>query len=100
MILEVAIMRIKPDAMSRFEAVFPQAAAVLSSVPGYLSHEMQRCVETKGKYHLLIRWENIEAHIVNFRQTSKRDQFVSLVAEFFEHPTVAEHFEAVTDARL
>ena len=74
MILEVAIMKIKPELMAEFETVFPQAAAISASTPGYISHEMQRCVETKGKYFYLIRWESIEAHEVNFRQSPRRAQ--------------------------
>ena len=72
MILEVAIMKIKPELIDEFEKAFPRAAAVSASTPGYISHEMQRCVETKGKYFYLIRWESIEAHEKNFRQTSRR----------------------------
>ena len=64
MILEVAIMKIKPEEISNFEAAFPKAEAIISSIPGYISHEMQRCVETKGRYHFLIRWENIDAHMI------------------------------------
>ena len=100
MILEVAIMKIKPDLIEKFEAVFPQAAAISASTPGYISHEMERCVETKGKYHYLIRWESIEAHMVNFRQSPRRDEFRKLLGEFFVEPPVAEHFEAVTGDRI
>jgi heme-degrading monooxygenase HmoA len=100
MILEVAVMKIKPELIAKFEAVFPKAAAISASTPGYISHEMQRCVETKGKYHYLIRWESIEAHEVNFRQSPRRQEFRNLLAEFFAEPTVAEHFEAVTSNRI
>lgn len=100
MILEVAIMKIKPELIEKFEAVFPKAAAISASTPGYISHEMQRCVETKGKYHYLIRWESIEAHMVNFRQSPRRDEFHKLLGEFFVEPPVAEHFEAVTNDRI
>lgn len=96
MILEVAILKIKPDTMQDFEAVFPKAAAIVASIPGYISHEMVRCVETKGKYHFLIRWENIDAHLVNFRQSPKFQDFRALVGPFFAQPPVAEHFERVT----
>ena len=100
MILEVAIMKIKPEMLQQFEAVFPKAAAIVASIPGYISHEMVRCVETKGKYHLLIRWENIDAHLVNFRQSPKFQDFRALVGGFFAEPPVAEHFEAITASRL
>ena len=96
MILEVAIMKIKPERIAEFEAVFPKAAAVSASTPGYISHELQRCVETKGKYFYLIRWESIEAHMVNFRQSPRRDQFRNLLVEFWAEPNFTEHFETVT----
>ena len=100
MVLEVAIMKIKPELMEQFEAVFPKAAAISAGTPGYLSHEMQRCVEIRGKYHYMIRWESIEAHEVNFRQSPRRQEFRNLLAEFFAEPTVAEHFEAITPDRI
>ena len=100
MILEVAILKIKPDEISKFETVFPKAEAIVSSIPGYISHELQRCVETKGRYHFLIRWENIDSHMVNFRQSPKVQEFRGLVGEFFEKPPVAEHFERVTDSHI
>jgi heme-degrading monooxygenase HmoA len=100
MILEVAILKIKPEEMSKFEEVFPQAAAIIASVPGYLSHELERCVETRGKYHFLIRWESIEAHMVNFRQSPKFQDFRALVGPFFAEPPLAEHFEPVTASRI
>jgi heme-degrading monooxygenase HmoA len=100
MILEVAILKIKLDEASKFEAVFPKVEAIISSIPGYISHELQRCVETKGKYHFLIRWENIDAHLVNFRQSPKFQEFRGLVGGFFAEPPVAEHFERVTGQHI
>jgi len=92
MILEVAIMKIKPDLIKKFETVFPKAAAISASTPGYISHELQRCVETKGKYFYLIRWESIEAHMVNFRQSPRREEFRKLLGEFWAEPNSTEHF--------
>jgi heme-degrading monooxygenase HmoA len=100
MILEVAIVKIKPDEISNFEAAFAKAAPIVASIPGYISHEMVRCVETRGKYHLLIRWENIDAHLVNFRQSPKFQEWRALIGGFFAEPPVAEHFEAITQSRL
>ena len=100
MILEVAIMKIKPDRISEFEAVFPRAAAVSASTPGYISHELQCCVETAGKYFYMIRWESIEAHLVNFRQSPRREEFRNILAEFWAEPNSTEHFEPVTESRL
>ena len=100
MILEVAIMKIKPEEIPNFEAAFPKAEAIISSIPGYISHEMQRCVETKGRYHFLIRWENIDAHMINFRQSPKFQEFRGVLGGLFAEPPVAEHFERVTGSKL
>jgi heme-degrading monooxygenase HmoA len=100
MILEVAILHIKPEEMEKFEAAFPKAEAIVSSIPGYISHELQRCIETRGRYHFLIRWESVDAHMVNFRQSPKFQEFRSIVGPFFAQPPVAEHFERVTEAHI
>src|SRR5215813_8867955 len=100
MVLEIAIMTIKPDRIAEFEAVFPQAAAISASVKGYISHELQRCVETKGKYAYMIRWESMDAHLVNFRQSPRRDEFRKLLGDFWAQPNFTEHYEAVTEDRI
>jgi heme-degrading monooxygenase HmoA len=43
-ILEVAPLRIRPGQAASFEASFRRAEAIISAVPGYISHELQRCV--------------------------------------------------------
>jgi hypothetical protein len=48
----------------------------------------------------MIRWESIEAHEVDFRQSPRRQAFRGLLAEFFAEPTVAAHCEAVTPDRI
>jgi heme-degrading monooxygenase HmoA len=100
MILEVAILHVKLESMKDFESAFPKAESIISSIPGYLSHELQRCVETKGRYHFLIRWETIDAHMVNFRQSPKFQDFRAIVGPHFAQPPVAEHFERVTASHI
>jgi heme-degrading monooxygenase HmoA len=100
MILEVAILHIKPEDIEKFEAVFPKVETIFRCVKGYISHELQRFVETMGRYHFLIRWETIESHTINFRQSPKFQEFRALVGGFFAQPPVAEHFERVTASKL
>ena len=44
MILEVAILDIKPNMAAEFETAFKTASPIISSMPGYVSHELQRCI--------------------------------------------------------
>ena len=100
MILEVANLKIKQEEMSNFETAFPKAAQIISSIPGYISHELQRCVETKGRYVLLVRWASIEAHKVNFQQSPKFQEWRALMGGFNAERPAAEHFERVTESRI
>lgn len=96
MILEVATLSVRPDAIEAFEAVFPAAAAAVASTPGYLSHELLRCIELRGTYHLNIRWTHLDAHLVNFRQSPRVAEFRALLSPHFAAPPSVQHFELVT----
>ena len=67
MILEVAILDVIPGQENEFEAAFRQASPIISSMDGYISHQLQRCVEKQNRYILLVNWETLEAHTVGFR---------------------------------
>ncbi|HEX4781444.1 MAG TPA: antibiotic biosynthesis monooxygenase, partial [Usitatibacter sp.] len=45
MILEAAPLSVKPGQSEAFEAAFREAQLIISSMPGYRSHELQRCLE-------------------------------------------------------
>ena len=98
MILEAASLAVKPGESPAFEAAFRQAQAIISSMPGYLSHELQRCLEREGQYLLLVRWETVEAHEVGFRKSPQYQQWRKLLHHFYDpFPTVL-HYERVEGA--
>jgi len=43
MILEVAILKIGPEAVARYEPVFPQAVSIFSSIPAWFLPGIARC---------------------------------------------------------
>ncbi len=53
MILEVAILDVVPGQESDFQASFAQAQNIIASMPGYVSHDLKRCVEKPSRYILL-----------------------------------------------
>ena len=56
MILEVALLDVRPGEETDFERAFARAQSILGSMGGYVSHELQRCVENPSRYVLLVRW--------------------------------------------
>jgi len=100
MILEVALLKIKAGEAPKFEAALAQAEKVISQAKGYLSHELRRCIETKGRYLLLVRWETLEAHTVGFRESALFQQWRGVIGGFFDGPPQVEHYEAVSAKRV
>jgi heme-degrading monooxygenase HmoA len=94
-ILEVAILDVKPGLGAEFETAFKTASAIIVSMPGYISHELQRCVETANRYILLVRWQKLEDHTVGFRQSWEYQEWRSLLHHFYEPFPGVEHYEVV-----
>lgn len=95
MILEVAILNVKPAETAAFEAAFAQAQQIIAGMSGYVGHELQRCVEVANQYILLVRWQTLDDHTVGFRQSADYQQWKTLLHHFYDpFPTVA-HYERV-----
>ncbi|MGB8699146.1 MAG: antibiotic biosynthesis monooxygenase [Thermosynechococcaceae cyanobacterium] len=95
MILEVAILDIKPGLKTEFESAFAKASSIIASMPGYMSHELQRCLETDNRYLLLVNWETLENHTVGFRRSAEYQTWRSLLHHFYDPFPVVEHYEKI-----
>lgn len=95
MVLEVAILNVRPGQSELFETAFVQAQTIISSMPGYISHELNRCVEYPSRYILLVRWETLEAHTQSFRGSTKYQQWKELLHHFYDPFPTVEHYEAI-----
>jgi heme-degrading monooxygenase HmoA len=95
MILEVAILNVKPGLTVEFEAAFKEASALITSMSGYISHELQRCVEHENRYILLVRWQKLEDHTVGFRQSQEYDAWRALLHHFYDPFPTVEHYRLI-----
>jgi heme-degrading monooxygenase HmoA len=98
MITEVAPLQIRSGQAAAFEAAFVSAQFIIVSMPGYLSHELHRCLERPGEYLLLVRWESLDAHEVGFRKSDQYQEWKRLLHHFYEPFPVVSHYESVRDA--
>lgn len=95
MILEVADLHIKPGLAIEFEAAFKTASTIIAASPGYLSHELQRCLETPDRYLLLVRWQTLEDHTIGFRQSPQYQEWQKLLHHFYDPFPTVEHYELI-----
>lgn len=100
MILEVAILDVKPGRESEFERAFGRAQHIISSMKGYVSHQLQRCIENPGRYILLVNWETLQDHTVGFRQSAEYREWKALLHHFYEPFPDVEHYDLVYENKL
>lgn len=98
MILEVAPLHVKAGQESEFEAAFLRAQCIISSVPGFVSHDLQRCIERPGEYLLLVVWQTVEDHEVGFRQSAGYQEWKRLLHHFYDPFPVVSHYRRVRGA--
>lgn len=95
MILEVAILNIKSGLNNSFELAFQEAAEIITSMPGYISHDLQKCIEVDNRYLLLVYWETLEDHTIGFRKSPNYQTWKRLLHHFYDPFPVVEHYIAI-----
>ncbi|MFM8900065.1 MAG: antibiotic biosynthesis monooxygenase family protein [Burkholderiales bacterium] len=97
MILEHADIRIQPGQQAAFEVAIAHGInSVISQARGFRGFKVNKSVESPERYVLMIYWDTLENHTVDFRQGPLFPQWRAIVGPFFAAPPVVEHFELVT----
>jgi heme-degrading monooxygenase HmoA len=94
-ILEVAMLNVIPGMEADFEAAFLEASAIISSMPGYIRHSLQRCIENQSRYLLQVDWETLEDHTVGFRGSPEYQRWKALLHHFYDPFPTVEHFAPI-----
>ena len=97
MILEAAFLQVRPAQSEAFERAFREAQTIIASMPGYRSHELQRCLERDGQYLLLVRWDSVAAHEEGFRKSPQYQEWRKLLHHFYDPFPSVYHYELVTN---
>ena len=92
-VLEVAILNVKAGQEADFESAFDQAQAIILSMNGYMSHELQKCVECANRYILLVHWQTLEDHTQGFRKSEQYQQWKELLHHFYDPFPTVEHYQ-------
>jgi len=93
MILEVAILDVISGQEADFERSFAEAQKIISSMPGYSSHELKRCIEKPARYILLVNWETLEHHTVGFRGSPQYQEWRGLLHHYYDPFPEVEHYD-------
>jgi heme-degrading monooxygenase HmoA len=93
MILELADLRIQPGKQAEFDVAIKQGAeTVISKAKGFRGFKINKSIETPERYVLMIYWDTLENHTVDFRESAAFQDWRALVGPFFAAPPAVEHF--------
>ncbi|MDX2276429.1 MAG: antibiotic biosynthesis monooxygenase family protein [Hyphomonadaceae bacterium] len=98
MIYEMAEIEIQPGKEAEFEAAARKAAPLFQAATGYHSFALHRSIEHPGKYRLIVGWESVDHHMVEFRNSPNFQQWRALVGGFFANPPQVEHTDEIIKA--
>lgn len=100
MILEVADIRIHPGQQAAFdEALRRGVETVIAQARGFRGYQVHKGVESPERYLLMIRWDTLENHTVDFRQSQDFVRWRAIVGPFFAAPPQVEHFTLLAAAQ-
>jgi heme-degrading monooxygenase HmoA len=95
-VLEIADIRIRQGEGAAFEeAVVRGVETVLAKATGYRGYKVNRGIESPQRYVLMLFWETLENHTVDFRESPAFGEWRAIVGGFFAEAPQVEHFELV-----
>jgi len=98
MYLEIATLNVKPGLEDEFEAGVEKAAIFFRRAKGCQGMELRRSKEYPGRYRFLVKWDEVDDHLVHFRNSDDFRTFRGLVGHCFADAPGVEHTVEVLKA--
>lgn len=92
MILEAAILTVRPERDAAFAAALVQAQPLIAASPGFRGMEVRPCVEQSHRYLLLVWWQRLADHTEGFRKSERYQDWKALLHSFYDPFPTVEHF--------
>ncbi len=95
MIVEHALLPVRPERAAEFEAAFAAARPIIANMPGFRSLSLARGVESPGSYLLRVEWDHLDDHVTGFRGSPEYQRWKDLLHHVYDPFPVVEHFTPV-----
>jgi len=96
MILEHCDIEINPSKSTEFEeAILRGVSTVISKAKGFRGFKVNHSIESPARYLLLIYWDSLENHTMDFRGSDAFNDCRAIVGPFFAKPPFVEHMTLV-----
>ena len=94
MVLEAAVLNVRPGEEAAFEAAMKKARPLIAASDGFRGLTLRRCIEEPNLYLLSVEWDTLEDHTVGFRRSERYGEWRALLHHFYEPFPEVKHYEA------
>lgn len=91
MILERALITVKPGQAEAFKQAFAKARPHIEGAKGCRKVEMRQGVEHPDDFLLLVWWDSLEDHNIGFRESSAFTEWRAILGPLFAAPPQVVH---------
>ncbi len=96
MILEMADIRIRAGEQDAFDAAIQRGVeTVIAQAQGFRGYKVNRGVESPDRYVLMIFWDTLDNHVVDFRNSAAFAEWRAVIGPYLAGPPQVEHFTLV-----
>ena len=92
MIVEQAILQVRPGQSAAFEAAIADARPLVAGQPGFRSIEVRQSDDDPERYLLLIVWDTVASHRDGFRRSPEYRQWCALLHHFYDPMPVVTYY--------
>lgn len=96
MILEHAVLYVRPGSADDFLTAFAAAEPIMAAQRGVRTLRLSRSIERPEVFLLLVEWDRIEDHTEGFRGSPDYGRWRELLHHFYDPFPFVEHFEHTT----
>ena len=97
MIHEIAEIEVISGQESAFETAVADAVMYFRTARGCSSFALKRSIESPQSYRLIVGWDNVDDHVVRFRESLNFQAWRNLVGRHFASPPRVEHVQSVLE---
>lgn len=97
MILEVVEVDAVPGSEAAFEDAYREAAVFLKRAKGFVSMRLMRGIETPHRFRVLIKWQSLESHTRDFRESPDYAALMELIRPHAASRAVVQHYTLVME---
>ena len=91
MIIEFAILHIRPGGGPDLERAFASVRPILAGADGHLRHRLVQAVDQPDTYLLEVAWRDLEAHVDGFEPSEAHTRFMAALEPLLRDDPLVIH---------